>query len=81
MSPRKKGRPALNQHLQSKQAGGGIPLLRSTRISEKVPSYKQLYTGLSYHLDYFHLNTYETRQRICTMFRDSFASGKKGICP
>ncbi|KAG8291006.1 hypothetical protein J6590_071275 [Homalodisca vitripennis] len=33
-SSRKKGRPALNQPLQSKYAGGGTPLLRLTRTSE-----------------------------------------------
>ncbi|KAG8240646.1 hypothetical protein J6590_104849 [Homalodisca vitripennis] len=34
MSPRKKGRPALNQPLRSKQAGGGTPLLRLARTSD-----------------------------------------------
>ncbi|KAG8242144.1 hypothetical protein J6590_071496 [Homalodisca vitripennis] len=34
MSPQKKGRPALNQPLQSKQAGGGTPLLRLARSSD-----------------------------------------------
>ncbi|KAG8260371.1 hypothetical protein J6590_098555 [Homalodisca vitripennis] len=34
VSPRKKGRPALNQPLQSKHAGGGTPLLRLARTSE-----------------------------------------------
>ncbi|KAG8290147.1 hypothetical protein J6590_089140 [Homalodisca vitripennis] len=34
MSSRKKGRPALNQPPQSKQAGGGTPLLRLPRTSD-----------------------------------------------
>ncbi|KAG8271314.1 hypothetical protein J6590_065723 [Homalodisca vitripennis] len=33
MSPQKKERPALNQPLQSKQAGGGTPLLKLARTS------------------------------------------------
>ncbi|KAG8331392.1 hypothetical protein J6590_042159 [Homalodisca vitripennis] len=37
MSPRKKRRPALNQPLQSKQAGGGTPLLSDTSVFA-VPS-------------------------------------------
>ncbi|KAG8310882.1 hypothetical protein J6590_055036 [Homalodisca vitripennis] len=34
MSPGNKGRPALNQSLQSKQAGSGTSLLRLARTSE-----------------------------------------------
>ncbi|KAG8241790.1 hypothetical protein J6590_078900 [Homalodisca vitripennis] len=37
--PGRRGCQLLNQHLQSKQAGGGIPLLRLARISDRISTF------------------------------------------